>query len=140
MLKCSKCKEFKDETEYARNKGKKSGYNGTCNICKKQFQANWYLRHKDEQCVRASNTRKRVQDYVRQIKQITPCADCGVLYPYYVMDFDHIDGDKKFNLANSTQQGFLIVKKEIEKCEVVCSNCHRIRTHNRKHKDVSNGI
>jgi len=59
-----------------------------------------------------------------------PCADCGNRYPSYVMDFDHL-GDKKFNISNMTARGMAQLQAEIAKCEVVCSNCHRIRTHER---------
>lgn len=62
-----------------------------------------------------------------------PCADCGVRYPSYVMDFDHVRGEKKFCIGHSAfQQGMKAVLAEIEKCEVVCANCHRERTHGRK--------
>ena len=47
------------------------------------------------------------------------------------MDFDHIE-DKSFNISSALNlQNFEDIKKEIEKCEVVCSNCHRSRTYNR---------
>jgi hypothetical protein len=65
----------------------------------------------------------------RQAKDV-PCADCGVRYPHYVMDFDHVEGEKLANLASmkSTGVGKQKFMDEIAKCEVVCSNCHRVRT------------
>lgn len=71
--------------------------------------------------------RQSVVEFVRRAKEI-PCTDCGLRYPYYVMDFDH-KGDKKFNLAQCRRKGMNIVKREIAKCDVVCANCHRQRTH-----------
>jgi hypothetical protein len=56
-----------------------------------------------------------------------PCADCGVQYPPYVMDFDH-KGDKKFNLGGALSRSLDSLIAEIAKCDVVCSNCHRERT------------
>ncbi len=60
-----------------------------------------------------------------------PCLDCGVSYPYYVMDFDHVRGEKSFNLSEVVKgaQSKKVILEEIDKCEVVCSNCHRIRTY-----------
>lgn len=59
-----------------------------------------------------------------------PCADCGVQYPHYVMDFDHLT-DKSFNIGRDGAKGTMErLLKEIAKCEVVCANCHRERTHN----------
>ena len=61
-----------------------------------------------------------------------PCIDCGIKYDPWVMDFDHLR-DKEFTIssfyANYSETKLL---SEIAKCDVVCSNCHRIRTHNRK--------
>ena len=71
--------------------------------------------------------------YIQELKSSTPCMDCKILYPYYVMDFDHVRGRKHKNVMELVPT--LSKKKideEIAKCEVVCSNCHRIRTHLRK--------
>jgi DNA-directed RNA polymerase beta' subunit len=63
-----------------------------------------------------------------------PCADCGNEYPYYVMDFDHRESARKVrhiaHLKDFSSEEKL--RKEISKCDVVCSNCHRIRTFERK--------
>ena len=71
--------------------------------------------------------------YIRELKEKSPCLDCGEYYPYYVMDFDHVRGRKHKNVMELIPT--LSKKKideEIAKCEIVCSNCHRIRTHVRK--------
>lgn len=55
--------------------------------------------------------------------------DCGNEYPYYVMDFDHVRGTKKFGInGTSDSHGIKAILEEVEKCDIVCSNCHRIRT------------
>jgi hypothetical protein len=56
------------------------------------------------------------------------CADCGLSYPWYVMDFDHVSGTKKFQLSNAFTRSLRILREELAKCELVCANCHRIRT------------
>lgn len=74
--------------------------------------------------------------YLNQLKD-KPCSDCGRTYPTYVMEFDHVPekGKKKFTVAKggnwSLTKGALI--DELAKCDVVCSNCHSIRTYNRLH-------
>ena len=61
-----------------------------------------------------------------------PCADCHGIFPAYVMDFDHVRGEKKFGIAHGMHNRPLDdVLLEIAKCNLVCSNCHRIRTHTR---------
>ncbi len=67
----------------------------------------------------------------REAKEI-PCADCGVQYPYYVMQFDHVRGHKEFNIGPiGPTVGRDRLLAEIAKCEVVCANCHAERTHSR---------
>lgn len=53
-----------------------------------------------------------------------PCLDCGHEYPYYVMDFDHVN----LSLAAHHRYALETVRKEIAKCDIICANCHRIRT------------
>ena len=75
--------------------------------------------------------------YLRDLKTKTPCVDCGINYPYYVMDFDHVRGQKHANVMELVST--LSKKKideEIAKCEIVCSNCHRIRTYMRRMNKV----
>jgi hypothetical protein len=76
--------------------------------------------------------RAEIKELLHKAKD-RPCADCGIKYPPYVMDFDHVHGEKEFAVSLSVQRGHALetVQKEIDKCEVVCANCHRIRTHAR---------
>lgn len=76
---------------------------------------------------------------IREAKD-KPCVDCGIKYPYYCMDFDHLR-DKQWNIGQDyTRIGIEVLKNEIKKCEVVCSNCHRKRTYERLHKkEAENG-
>lgn len=66
-----------------------------------------------------------------QIKEASGCVDCGITN-HIMLDFDHLK-DKKYNISRMIHDGFSwkAIKKEIEKCEVVCANCHRVRTHYR---------
>lgn len=57
--------------------------------------------------------------------------DCGRSFPHYVMDLDHVRGVKRCDVANMVQRAVptAVFLDEIAKCDVVCANCHRIRTH-----------
>jgi hypothetical protein len=74
---------------------------------------------------------------LKQIKEKSGCVDCGE-NNHIVLDFDHLS-NKKYNVSRMIHDGFswAAIKKEISKCEVVCSNCHRIRTHNRLTKKTA---
>lgn len=93
-----------------------------------------YLANKDYYLERNRRYRKELSSFVNYIKETTPCSDCAEHYPYYVMDFDHLDGYIKDGLVSYfTKTGRIeAMKREIEKCEVVCANCHRKRTHQRR--------
>jgi hypothetical protein len=92
-----------------------------------------YIAHKEAYLERNTKYRLAIRKFVQDLKEESPCVDCGIQYPYYVMDFDHLDESLTLNdinyLASTGRIGTL--KKEIVKCEVVCASCHRIRTHNR---------
>jgi len=80
------------------------------------------------------------KELIKKEKDIS-CMDCGQRYPYYVMDFDHRDPkEKKFGIAQAAWMCSTIkkVREEIEKCDVVCSNCHRIRTFRSRFPDAHN--
>ncbi len=63
----------------------------------------------------------------------SPCSDCGQVYPSYVMDFDHVRGIKRENISSMLNYAYSWkdVVTELAKCDLVCSNCHRERTHQR---------
>lgn len=65
--------------------------------------------------------------WLKAYKEAKPCADCGVSYPHYVMDLDHRwDEEKCFTVGQAVSLAKM--KLEAEKCDLVCSNCHRERT------------
>ena len=63
-----------------------------------------------------------------------PCMDCGQSYPPWCMDFDHVRGKKKFTIGGRIGSPLNLdrLKTEAAKCEIVCANCHRTRTHNKR--------
>ncbi len=79
----------------------------------------------------AQNIRNRA--YIKKIKMASGCIDCGESN-YVVLDFDHVKGNKIKNISAMVHQSYSIktIQKEIDKCEVRCSNCHRVATHNRR--------
>lgn len=87
---------------------------------------------KEKHFDRRRDRRSKYRKYVSEYKQNSGCADCGEKYPYYMLDLDHLR-DKRFNLGHQLSYANSLddLKEEIAKCEVVCANCHRIRTYNR---------
>lgn len=61
-----------------------------------------------------------------------PCLDCGEVFPPSVMEFDHVRGEKRFNLGRMANHSRDAVEAELAKCELVCCVCHRIRSRERR--------
>jgi hypothetical protein len=103
----------------------------------REYMRKWYAANKALQVRRVrANTRKRRDGLTAWINEFKrrPCADCGGDFPPYLMDFDHVTGNKLDNICgmrNRTVSRDAILA-EIEKCEVVCATCHRARTHARR--------
>ena len=76
----------------------------------------------------------RVRNYVNEIKASKPCMDCGCFFHHHAMDFDHRLGEIKVKDV-SKMFTFNAVNEEIKKCDLICSNCHRVRTWKRSHPD-----
>lgn len=89
---------------------------------------------------------KRISSYLSYFSDIFKhlcCADCGERHPA-VLQFHHLNSkDKTFNIADAAHNGISLerIKKEIEKCVVLCANCHIIRHFDmRNKKQTRSGI
>jgi hypothetical protein len=80
---------------------------------------------------KANRDKNRVK--VNKIKESNPCNDCEEHYPFYIMQFDHVNNDKCENIGTlvSKNAAWHKIEKEISKCELVCANCHAERTYSR---------
>lgn len=78
---------------------------------------------------KTSNFKRTARVYIADIKANAVCADCGGKFPPCVYHFDHVPerGPKIFNLG-SGDYSIEAVQAEIAKCDIVCANCHAIRT------------
>ena len=101
----------------------------------KEAQRKSYLKNINKNKIKNKTYREKVRQYVREQKESNACMDCGVRYPYYVMEYDHTEDNKIKSVANITSNGSLNqVIEEISKCDLVCSNCHKARTWKRMQK------
>jgi hypothetical protein len=133
---CSKCEETKAIKEFNfknRAAGTRHSY---CRECGKIITRRHYAQNKRQYLNRNLRSFTKRREFARQMKS-RPCADCGIQYPYYVMDFDHREGEvKKYELNRIDRITTKALIREIEKCDVVCANCHRIRTYQRRLKPL----
>lgn len=108
---CSKCGQEKPLDDFSRAKNRPEGRHDWCKGCLYPTLKKSY------------HDRRNVVALAKDC----PCADCGRTFPSWVMQFDHLR-DKSFRLG-TVQRGIESIRKEIEKCEVVCANCHAHRTY-----------
>ena len=64
-----------------------------------------------------------------KMKKCVTCVKCGENGPV-VLEFDHVRGKKKANITDMAHAGYSIktLQEEIDKCQVLCANCHRRKT------------
>lgn len=91
-----------------------------------------YQNNKEQYTERNKKRKREMQNYVWTQKSV-PCMDCKVQYEPWVMQFDHRpDEEKVANIGKLINNGsWKKLLDEIAKCDVVCANCHAMRTASR---------
>lgn len=85
--------------------------------------------------------RDTMEQWIRDLKETVSCSDCGRRFPHFVMDFDHVRGEKTEGVASLRRRmKWSQIRSEIEKCDIVCANCHRVRTHPHPHSSKAEGV
>jgi hypothetical protein len=98
-----------------------------------EYFRKWYENNKELQMQRVKDQQAKLTQEVADYKESNPCKDCGNFYPACVMDFDHISDNKFKNVSSLVRRGSRKqVWEEVAKCELVCANCHRLRTAGRQ--------
>ncbi len=133
MKKCAKCSLTKNIEEFAVNRTRSDGRQTFCKMCKQAHDRAYYAdgRRGDWTARKRIRTQKIWDQFFTFLSQ-QKCQDCGER-DMIVLEFDHIGSDKEYNVSAMLQigLGWNRIKTEIAKCEVVCCNCHRRRTHAR---------
>ena len=134
MKKCAHCKEFKHLDEYAYSNKILKRRQKHCRDCMRKFNRQSYLRRSEKKKQQVAedkvNRRAEAKQFIWDYLTTRSCVDCGESDPR-VLEFDHVRGKKVDAISNLPNRGFSLdrIQKEIRKCEVRCSNCHRRKTH-----------
>ena len=94
------------------------------------YNVAYYARNRAREIERVVTRQRATVEWLRDLRRV-PCPDCGGTFPPHVMDFDHRDPKAKlFSLAadNVYLKNRALLEAEVAKCDIVCANCHRIRT------------
>ena len=115
VKKCCSCGEIKEKKEFYKKTG--NSLQSYCKICLLEFQKNRWIERKKEAIIYKGSK----------------CIECGLSYPnepYVIFDFHHSDPkSKKYDWRRMKLLGKKKLNEEIDKCELLCSNCHRKRHH-----------
>lgn len=113
-----------------------------CKECSAAYSREHYRANRDAYIGRAKlgnqELRRRKRELVAELR-LRPCADCGQTFPPCCMEFDHRQGreitgrDSPEAIANMKNSPVSLTRliEEIRACDVICANCHAIRTHRR---------
>lgn len=79
--------------------------------------------------LQARDKRQLTRKYVIEVKKKAVCAGCKIDFPHWILQFDHVRGEKIGDVNVLARTGDMErLQEEIAKCDVVCANCHAHRT------------
>jgi hypothetical protein len=128
---CNRCKERRPLDEFTPRLDRPGQRDTYCRACRSAYGKAHYAANK-QRYIDLAAARRRViyrkrTEWLIEYFRSHPCVECGEGDPV-VLEFDHLR-DKLFDVGNMiSDRNWDSILAEIEKCEVVCANCHRRRT------------
>lgn len=131
MRTCTKCKVEQPLENFGSKNKAKGQRNSWCRSCMADYQRSHYLENKAMYKARSAQRGRRLaSERARLLIDFFaehPCVDCGERDPV-VLEFDHVR-DKTFDIGQAIgAASWVRIVREMQKCEVVCGNCHARRT------------
>jgi len=129
MKQCQICKADKSESEFGNNKTKFDGLQSYCKSCSRAKDKKCYSTNPDRARKirdRERSTRVSNRQWLMTLLVGKSCIDCG-MSNVVCLDYDHVRGTKYKSVSRMKGQSQKRILAEIAKCDVRCSNCHRIR-------------
>src|SRR6476661_3498495 len=101
----------------------------------RHYNVAYYAANREREIERVRARQLATIEFLRKLRDV-PCSDCARRFAGHQMDFDHRDpSQKRFNLSSARAglKNRAELLAELAKCDIVCANCHRIRTR-RQHR------
>jgi len=133
MRRCAKCHRMKPLSEFSYKNRQKGWLNSYCKACNRTYQRIHYKNnqpdYRNKRKIWRKSLRIKIRKKILEYLKKHSCVDCGET-DYTVLEFDHVRGDKKDNVASLLQcdVSWKVLQEEIDKCEVRCANCHKRRS------------
>lgn len=121
---CNKCKKEKSIEDFSINNTRKDGRNSICKECFRIYRNNHYKENRQYYINKAREYKKQARESFNEFKAQLKCSNCGESR-WWLLDFHHLDPTKKEKEVVNLVQSPRKLEKEIQKCIVLCSNCHR---------------
>lgn len=121
---CTKCGKVKPISEFGKNKSKKDGLQSHCKECVREYKKKHYSENKEYYLEKARTYRQRCREDLNDYKNTLKCSICGE-DRWWVLDFHHLDPTEKEDNVSHLIGSPKKLQEELEKCIVVCANCHR---------------
>lgn len=143
MKRCGICRVSRPVDHFHRRGA--SGRQGICRDCRKKTDSERYAANPVAHALLRTKRRKDISLWAFELKRGQPCTDCGLVFHPAAMQWDHTGTNKIEPVAEMSNRGVSKTKilAEIAKCEIVCANCHAVRTFERRVAaavDVTNGM
>ena len=129
--KCSACQVSKKESFFGFKNKKLGKLHTKCKECQSVYSKQHYKLNKSDYCKRARKNnieyRKRNRDFIKNYKTSAGCKFCKET-SHICLDFHHLNPkvkDWNISIMSRGASSISTIKKEIKKCIVICSNCHR---------------
>jgi hypothetical protein len=137
---CTKCGETKPVEEFRRrSSGSTDGRVSWCRACHRAYEQARQAPGGKDRARRDARRAARYREFRAWLweRKSGPCTDCGSRYHPAAMQFDHLPGTEKcFEVSmSSAQRSRESVVAELAKCELVCANCHALRTYDRLYEE-----
>ena len=130
MKRCGRCGSNRPAEKFHR---RHRGLQTWCKTCRRQYDADYWRRTRSDRIQMRKVHRRELLAWYRELKS-APCVDCGNSFHHAAMHWDHLPGrSKRLEVSNMVARGFRrrTILEEIAKCELVCANCHAVRTFDR---------
>jgi hypothetical protein len=131
MKKCGSCRKTLPLDRFHR---RGAGYQTWCKQCRRVYDRDYHRRHGSLRVRQARLRHEALVGWYRELKTDRPCADCRGRFHHAAMTWDHLPGVRKVaevsTLAYHTHSRASVLA-EIAKCELVCANCHAVRSFER---------
>ena len=128
LRRCAMCGQWKAASDFHNSRTGQFSY---CRECRRAYDRRYYREHgKAGRRVRQRARMLEARAWMAALKEGVPCADCGQAFPVFVMHWDHLPGYEKVGSISEMvgSRSRTITIAELQKCQLVCGNCHVLRT------------